>query len=135
MSTASPPAEFLLLSRGQWHADKTPEEIQSAIDGFYGWYEQLLARGTFKPGLRLATGGMVVSSSGITDGPFTEAREIIGGYWIVVAGSLKEAASIAAQNPCIACGLSFELRPIENVRASAYRASNENAGRVGPESG
>lgn len=131
MSTTSPSAEFLLLSRGHWHPDKTPEEIQSAIDGFYAWYDELLAQGSFKPGQRLATGGIVVSSAGITDGPFTEAREIIGGYWIVVAGSLREAAEIVAHNPCIACGLSFEIRPIENLRASAFRASNESVGRTG----
>ena len=119
-------AEFLLLSRGQWSADKSPQEIQSAIDGFYDWYDRLVAQGTFKPGQRLSTEALVVSTAGITDGPFAEAREIIGGYWIIVATSLSEAASIAAQNPCIACGLAFEIRPIENLRASAFRESNEN---------
>jgi hypothetical protein len=68
---------------------------------------------------------MLVSRQGVTDGPFTEAKEIIGGYWFIVAGSLQEAARIAAENPCLACGLSYEVRPIEHERASAYRAANE----------
>ena len=42
-----------------------------------------------------------------------------------VAALLGEACALAAQNPCIACGLQFEVRPIEPVRASAYVPSNE----------
>ena len=125
-------AEYLLLSRGQWNPAKSKEEIQAAIDNFYTWHEKLVAECKFKPGQRLATGGMVVSQDGIMDGPFTEAKEVIGGYWFIVAGSLQEAAAIAAQNPCLACGLTYEVRPIETERASAFRLSNEtptNSGR------
>jgi hypothetical protein len=114
-----------LLSRGQWDPRKSPEEIQSAIDSFYVWYERLVAEGKFKPGHRLATGTKLVTRTGVFDGPFVESKEIVGGYWFIVAGSLEEAASIAAQNPCLACGLSYEIRPIELERASAYRPSNE----------
>lgn len=121
--------EYLLLSRGQWDADKSPQEIQSAIDRFYAWYERRVADGTFKPGHRLATGSRRVSRSGVTDGPFTEAKEVVGGYWFIVAASLDEAARIAAENPCLACGLSYEVRPIELERASAFRPSNETPGR------
>ncbi|MEW6303464.1 MAG: YciI family protein [Verrucomicrobiota bacterium] len=118
-------SDYLLLSRGQWDAAKSKEEIQAAIDAFYVWYERMLAEGRFKPGQRLATGGKVVSRAGTKDGPFNEAKEVVGGYWIIVAGSLEEAAEIAAQNPCLACGLVFEVRPIETVRGSAYRETNE----------
>jgi hypothetical protein len=128
MPDTLPTTEYLLLSRGQWDPDKSPEEIQSAIDSFYAWFEQLVTEGTFKAGQRLATGGMMVSRAGVTDGPFAEAKEIIGGYWFIVAGSLQEAAAIAAQNPCLACGLTFEVRPLENLRASAFRPSNETQG-------
>lgn len=125
MSEPSTSNEYLLLSRGQWDPRKSKEEIQAAIDSFYAWYEQLVAQGKFKPGQRLAMQGKLVTRTGVVDGPFTEAKEIIGGYWFIVAGSLQEAAGIAAQNPCLACGLAYEIRPIESERASAYRASNE----------
>jgi hypothetical protein len=118
--------DFLLLSRGKWDADKSAEEIQAAIGNFYSWYEQLVTDGTFKPGQRLTVDGKFVTSVGIIDGPFAESKEVIGGYWFIVAASLQEAADIAAKNPCIACGLSYEIRPIELERASAYRESNEN---------
>ena len=129
MSTVSSINEYLLLSRGQWDADKSPQEIQAAIDAFYEWHAQLVAEGRFKPGQRLAKAAKLVTRSGITDGPFTESKEIIGGYWFVLAPSLEEAARIVAANPCLACGLAFEIRPIEAEPASAYREGNETPGR------
>ena len=117
--------EYLLISRGQWDADRSKEEIQAAIDEFYAWHERLVGEGKFRPGHRLATATQLVARTGITDGPFTESKEVIGGYWFVIAGSLREAAAIAADSPCLACGLSYEIRPIELERASAYRQANE----------
>ncbi len=123
---SNPPLkEYLLLSRGQWDTDKSPEKIQLAIDGFYSWYERLVAEGKLKPGRRLAIEGKRVSRAGITDGPFAETKEVIGGYWFIVAGSLEEAAAIAAGSPCLACGLTYEIRLIDPERGSAYRTTNE----------
>jgi hypothetical protein len=118
-------SEYLVISRGQWDADKSPEEIQQAIDAFYAWKDRLVQEGRMKPGQRLATEARRVSRSGIVDGPFAEAKEVIGGYWFFIAASLAEAAELAAQNPCLACGLTLEIRPIEVERASAFRISNE----------
>ena len=121
-------SEFLVISRGQWDADKSPEEIQTAIDAFYTWYDRLVQEGAVKPGQRLSRQTRLVSRGGITDGPFAEAKEVIGGYWFFLADSLEEATALAAQNPCLACGLMFEVRPIELERANAWRASNEMPG-------
>lgn len=125
MSTTKPASEFLVISRGQWDEDKSPDEIQDAIDAFYVWIERLVAEGRMKPGQRLAKPALLVSRHGVTDGPFTESKEIIGGYWTFIADSLEEAAALAAQNPCMQCGLSFEVRPFEDARCSAYVESNE----------
>ncbi len=117
--------EYLVLSRGKWDASKTPAQIQQAIDDFYAWHERSQAQGRMKPGHRLATEARRVGRGSVIDGPFTEAKEVIGGYWFIVAGSLEEAAAIAGENPCIACGLEFEIRPLELERASAYAQANE----------
>lgn len=120
--------EYLLLSRGQWDGDKSPHEIQAAIDAFYAWHARLVAQGRFKPGQRLKREAKLVTRNGIVDGPYTEAKEVIGGYWFVLAESLEEAARIVADNPCLACGLAFEIRPIEPEQASAWREGNETPG-------
>lgn len=125
MKRAPTPSEFLVISRGQWDEDASREQIQDAIDRFYAWHDRLVAEGKMKPGQRLSIEGRRVSRDGVTDGPFTEAKEVIGGYWHILAGSLDEAARIAAGNPCLAFGLVFEVRPIDPVRASAFAVTNE----------
>lgn len=125
MSQESSRLEYLVISRGKWDPEKSQTEIQQAIDAFYLWKDRLVREGKMKPGQRLATEGKQVSSSGVIDGPFAETKEVIGGYWFFVAGSLDEAAELAAQNPCLACGLSYEIRPLELERASAYKVTNE----------
>ena len=125
MPSTPPPSEFLVISRGQWDRDKSPEEIQAAIDAFYEWHDRLVSEGRMRSGQRLGRQRRFVSRSGVTDGPFTEAKEVIGGYWFFIANSLDEAAALAAQNPCMACGLMYEVRPIERERANACRLGNE----------
>lgn len=117
--------EYLVLSRGQWDPALPKETIQRAIDEFYVWYELSLGHGRMKPGQRLKTERRRVSRQGVTDGPFTEAKEVVGGYWFIVAASLDEAAAIAAENPCLACGLELEIREVDPERASAWAVTNE----------
>ncbi|MCL4180354.1 MAG: hypothetical protein KJ072_21740 [Verrucomicrobia bacterium] len=126
MSEPEPPSEYLVLSRGQWTQEVSREDIEAAIGKFYDWYSRNLDAGRMRPGSRLSTEGATVSKFGIiTDGPFGESKEVIGGYWIIVARSLREAAEVAAQNPCLPYGLTFEIRPLEAARASAYNVTNE----------
>lgn len=120
------PSEYLVLSRGQWDKGASPEDIQAAIDEFYAWLERLVAEGRMKTGQRLDMPGATVSRKGVTtDGPFGEAKEVVGGYWSILAHSLEEAARLAAQNPYMRYGLFYEIRPIDPERCSAYATTNE----------
>ena len=119
-------SEYLVISRGQWDKDASQEDIQQAIDQFYVWLSRLVDEGKMKTGQRLGTEGKTVWRKGVkTDGPFGETKEVIGGYWFIVASSLEEAAETAAGNPCLKCGLFYEIRPIEPERASAFTVTNE----------
>lgn len=117
--------EYMVISKGQWDEDKSPERIQQAIDEFYDWHDRLVAAGKMKSGQRLARESMTVSKHGVIDGPFAETKEVIGGYWFFMASSLEEAAALAAQNPCLACGLTYEIRPTESARCSALDQTSE----------
>lgn len=119
-------SEYLVISRGQWDKNASPQEIQTAIDEFYVWLERLVDEGKMKPGQRLAAAGITVSRRGLLlDGPYGETKEVVGGYWFILAASLEAAAEIASGNPCLRCGLFYEIRPIEQERASAFKTTTE----------
>lgn len=121
-----PKDEYLVISRGQWSKSSSPTEIQQAIDDFYQWLNQLIAEGKMKPGQRLDNKGATVTKDKIfTDGPYGEAKEVIGGYWFVLANSVEEAAQIASGNPCLKCGLFYEIRPIDLQIATVHTTATE----------
>src|SRR3990167_780039 len=125
MDQAPSKKQYLVISRGQWDESASKQDVQGAIDRFYVWYERGLQQGTMRPGSRLASEGKVVSRSAITDGPFAEAKELVGGYWFIVASNLEEAAAVAAENPCLAFGLSLEIRQLDEDRAQATAITSE----------
>jgi hypothetical protein len=119
MSEQPPPAEFLVIARGQWDKTLSRDEIQIAIDQFYVWLDRSVAEGKMKRGQRLTyEGKTIVRQNVITDGPFGESKEVIGGYWFILANSLDEAAQIAKGNPCLDCGLFLEIRPVDPQRGT-----------------
>jgi hypothetical protein len=114
MSDQLPPSEFLVISRGQWDSTLSRNEKQDVIDRFYAWLDQLVDQGKMKRGQRLTYEGKTIGRKGaITDGPFGESKEVIGGYWSILAHNLDEAAQIAKGNPCLDHGLLVEIRPID----------------------
>jgi hypothetical protein len=118
--------EFLCISRGQWDRARSREEIQRAIDDFYVWIDRLVADGKLRHGQRLGTGGKTVAKNGlVTDGPYGEAKELVGGYWFILARTLDEAVEIVSSSPCLPCGLFYEVRPVDRERASAFAVTNE----------
>jgi hypothetical protein len=64
-------------------------------------------------GGRLKPGGKILTASGVTDGPFTEAKEIVGGYMVVAAESYERALDVARECPgVVRPGASVEIREI-----------------------
>jgi hypothetical protein len=112
-------AEYLVIARGQWDQDISPEQKGKVIDEFYVWLDRLVNEGKMKPGQRLTQEGKTVSRKNvITDGPFGESKEVVGGYWFIIADSLEEAAQIAGGNPLLNHGIFTEIRPIDSTRAT-----------------
>ena len=108
-------ADYLLLIRNGDFTDFSPEEIQSIIQKFSNWAKTLSEQGKLKDAAKLADGGSVVKSTNgnISDGPFTETRDAVGGYFLITAESLEEATAIARECPGLAYGDWVEVRPIE----------------------
>lgn len=94
--------QYLLLFRGGMDfATSTQEQIQAAMMKWKAWMEELGKQGKVIPGARLNSGGRVLSGKRkeLTDGPYTEGKEIVGGFISVYAGDLDEATEIAKGCP------------------------------------
>lgn len=88
----------------------SPAQMQEMYAAFNAWKEQFKAN-IVDMGAKLKPGGKVVSTSGVTDGPFVEAKEIIGGFMIVAAESYEGALEVAKGCPgVLRPGSSLEIR-------------------------
>ncbi len=106
--------QYVLMLRDQGFPDDiSPEEIQAIIDRYSVWSEKVGARGGQK--LRDGEGRVLVKKDGglaVTDGPYTESKEVIGGYFVIEAPSYDEALALAHDCPHLDFG-SIEIREIE----------------------
>ena len=113
MSAQTTQSEYLVICRGSCDENLSADDIQNITDQFYAWYGRLITEGKIKAGHRLRDEGKIVAArKTITDGPFAESKEEIGGYWFILANSLEEAAQIATGNPCLDYGITIEVRPL-----------------------
>jgi hypothetical protein len=98
---------------------RPPEEMQKAFAQTARLNEELQAEGAwvFGGGLLPANSATVVEADGdsflVTDGPFTESKEHIGGFWVIAAEDL-DAALAWAKKATVACGERVEVRPFQD---------------------
>lgn len=81
----------------------SPEEIQAHMDEWGVWMKSLAEKGQLIDGLPLKGEGKQVTGGGsvVTDGPFAEGAEIVGGYLMVNASSLEEATELSKGCPIL----------------------------------
>ena len=88
----------------------SPAQMEAMYAKFNSWKD------TFKDNIIDMGGklgnGSVVTTEGITDGPFIEAKEVAGGYMIVSADTIEQAIEVARQSPGVFPGSSVEVREI-----------------------
>jgi hypothetical protein len=108
--------EFILVFRHPGlDINSLPEkEMQAVQKKWMDWAGNIAAQGKVsKTGTRLAPEGKVLKTGGVvTDGPFVEIREILGGFMILKADSLDEATTLAHGCPALDTGGSVEIRPL-----------------------
>ncbi|HTD98129.1 MAG TPA: YciI family protein [Mucilaginibacter sp.] len=94
----------------------SPEELNPLFHVWESWIDGLIAKDIFvSRGNRLGAAGRVVKKGKvITNGPYAEIKEIIGGYFIIRANSIDEAAEIAKGAPIIGNG-NIEIRSIYDM--------------------
>ena len=113
--------QYLLAVYGVEGQDNyaTPEAMQAAFEAVDVFNKDLQATGSFVfgGGLMPADIATVVRIEGentvVTDGPFSEAKEHIGGFWVIEAADLDAALAVAA-NGARACGQPVEVTPFQS---------------------
>jgi hypothetical protein len=109
--------EFLLVFRSDYAnkvPQQSPEQLQSMMKPWQDWIGSLAAQNKLvSSGNRLASEGRVVKPQNIiTNGPYVEIKEAIGGYIIIRASSLDEAAKLSKSCPILSIGGNVEIRAI-----------------------
>lgn len=110
-------SDFTFLYRGR-DTSASPEQMQKTMGKWLEWFEQLESAGALKErGNPLEYTGKVVKSNQklVIDGPFAEAKDVIGGYSVVEAKDLDHAAELAKGCPILEVGGSVEVRPIQRM--------------------
>lgn len=113
-------AQFLLIARGYGtRPDMSPEEMQRTMLKYKTWTERVAGAGRLVGAnkLRDGEGRVLRQASGklsVTDGPFAESKEVIGGYWLINAASYDEAVDLTRDHPHLQ-GHVLEIRQIQEM--------------------
>ena len=107
--------QFVLILRDRdWNPEAmSPEELQSVLARYRAWNDRMQGRGGHK--LRDGEGRVIVRNGKgvtVTDGPYAEAKEILGGFMIIEAADYDEAVRQCDDSPHLDIG-SIEIRQID----------------------
>ena len=130
MSTQSNNGYMLIFRGTDWYKGLSPEQMQQVADKWMAWFNGLKDEGKAVAGNPLEREGKIVGKNRVvSDGPFAESKETIGGYFLLKVASLDDAVAIAQQCPGLSYGIRVEVRPIagecpmvEEVQARAQLA-------------
>jgi len=113
--------DYLFLFRGgdAAMAKMSPEQMQQHMQKWMTWIDELTRKGSFKAGEPLDKAGKVIQGKKqvVTDGPYAESKDLVGGYLIVRAASLTKATEIAKGCPIFESNGSVEIREIKELHA------------------
>jgi len=111
---------LLLLHMKDERPNLSPEEMQAITAKYKAWGQKLGAQGRIAGGEKLAdeAGRKMIGKGAelrISDGPFTETKDVIGGFFIVKAESYDEAVELCRDCPHLEYGNGIEVRRIDVV--------------------
>jgi len=115
-----PNRKFLCIHRSSTEStpQPSPAQMQEMFAVWNAWKEKLKAN-ILDMGGKLKPTGKVVTTSGVTDGPFVEAKEIVGGYMVVAAESYEKALEVVREGPgLIVPGSRIEIRELREQGGS-----------------
>ena len=112
-----PTKKYMCIQRSPRRTGEPPSppsaaQMQEMFASFNAWKDKYKDN-ILDMGGKLMPGGKVLSAAGVTDGPFVEVKEIVGGFMIVAADNLELALEVARQSPgLMSPGSSIEVREL-----------------------
>src|SRR6266705_4702152 len=119
---------YMLLFRGNYlRKGLSPEELQKVTDNWMAWFNRLKDQGKVVAGNPLEREGKIVSGEDrvVSDGPFAESKEAIGGYFLLDVATMDEAVAIARECPGLPYGIRVEVRPVAGACPLATELKRE----------
>ena len=112
--------KYLALLRGSGAPSLSPHELQKVVQKYMSWSDDLRKAGRVigAEKLRFGEGRVLRGNAGkmaVTDGPYVESKEIVGGFWLIEAGSYDEMLEILSTHPHLEGAGSIEVREIEDT--------------------
>jgi hypothetical protein len=107
--------EYMMIFRNEKMEGEMPsaEQMQMVMQQWQSWIGRIAKQGNYNGTNRLlAEGKTVKPNKVVTDGPYMEAKEMVGGYLIVKANSLDEALEMAQSCPNLLYGGNVEVRAV-----------------------
>jgi hypothetical protein len=107
-------SQYLYLYRGGQRAD-SPEQAEREMQKWVAWMQDLAQKGHLKErGQPLEREGKVVKGKQkiVTDGPYAESKDLVGGYTLIEAKDLSQAAELSKGCPIFETDGLVEVRPV-----------------------
>ena len=96
----------------------TAEEMQKVTDKYMEWGRKAANAGFLRGSHRLAEDvGKVMRKTRVTDGPYSETKEILGGFYLIEAASYEEAVQRTSGHPHIEYGGTIEVRQLHPMQS------------------
>ena len=107
-------SQFVYLYRGA-ERNRSPEQTQEAMQKWMAWFKQLTDKGHIKDiGQPLEHTGKLVKGKQktVTDGPFAETKDVVGGFTLIEARDLDQAVELSKGCPIFEVDGAVEVRPV-----------------------
>jgi hypothetical protein len=105
--------KFMLIFHGGQMDGMSPEQMQEHMGKWFAWIEKLSQAGQYVSGEALLPGGKQINTKkSVTDGPYTEGKEVVGGYFIVNASDYNEAVKLCNDYPDFEHGGTVQVRQV-----------------------
>jgi hypothetical protein len=105
--------KFMLIFHGGINPNASPQDLQSNMGKWMQWVEKLQTEGKYVSGEALLPGGkLVTGKTAVTDGPYTEGKEVVGGFFVINANNMEEAVAECGHYPDFDYGGQVQVRPV-----------------------